>query len=236
MNHAAPIMCRVIDLETTGFPENEAAEIIEFGRYDVREAALGDGWTTLIKPRGPIPPETKAIHHITEEDVANAPEARDVWGLFFDGLGDGDVIVAHKAQFAMHFLGETGSRWRWIDTFKVARVVWPDAPGHSNQVLRYWLELPCDADEAWPPHRALPDACVTAHLLIRLMSEKTIEEMVKISTYPALAHKITFGKKHKGWAYADTPTDYLQWIRDQSDMDEDTKFSAGYWLKKRGAR
>ena len=40
---------------------------------------------------------------------------------------------------------------------------------------------------------------------------------------------MTFGK-HKGQRYDAAPRDYLEWIVNKSDMDEDTKFSAKYWL------
>ena len=60
----------VIDLETTG--TEPPAEIIEFGRVDV----VGDGsgaqverpMARLYRPLNGIPPETMAIHHITEAD------------------------------------------------------------------------------------------------------------------------------------------------------------------------
>jgi exodeoxyribonuclease X len=80
---------------------------------------------------------------------------------------------------------------------------------------------------------------VTAHLFIRLLAEKTPEEMALISEYPALLRVMNFGKYH-GQAMtfeqcaADDPK-YLRWIRDESSMNEDTKFSARYWLQKRGA-
>ena len=49
---------------------------------------------------------------------------------------------------------------------------------HSNQVLRYWLGLRLDADLAMPPHRAGPDAYVTAHLLLRMMALASVEQMI----------------------------------------------------------
>jgi len=233
-------LARVIDYETTGKPEDEGAEVIEMGAIDVR---LEDGvvldeteWGSFCAPRGPIPPETKAIHHITENDVRHEKPARDLWDELFEELEeDGSVtcLVAHRASFEQHFTPDMGLPW--ICTYKVARVVWPDAPGHSNQCLRYWLDLPCDPVRASPPHRAVPDAYVTAHLFARLLREKTVEEMVNISRYPALLRRITFGTKAKGQTYEEAPLDYLEWIRDQSSMDEDTKFSARYWIKKRTA-
>ncbi|MGX1353387.1 exodeoxyribonuclease X [Bradyrhizobium elkanii] len=229
---AADRIARIVDIETTGTQDDQDAEIIEFGKIDVDLAArkITKPWSTLIRPRGPIPAVTKAVHHITEADVADAPGARDVWDQFFEGMGEADVLVAHNAKFEQHFLA--GAQQPWVCTYKVARVVWPDAPTHSNQGLRYWLDLPVDPARASPPHRALPDAYVTAHLFVRLLAEKTVADMVHISKYPALLKVMNFGK-HKGTTFEAAPLDYLEWIRDKSEMDEDTKFTARYWAAKR---
>lgn len=226
-------IARVIDYETTGSPDEDHAEIIEFGRIDVdlTTRAISNPWSSLCCPRGPIPAVTKAVHHITEADVADAPYARDLWEPFYDGCGDNDILVAHNAAFERHF--HDGDGRCWIDTYKVARVVYPDAPKHSNQALRYLLDLPVERRLASPPHRALPDAYVTAHLLVEMLKHKTIDEMIHITKYPALLRRITFGTKAKGKTYEEAPIDYLEWIRDKSDMDEDTKFSARYWIAKR---
>lgn len=118
---------------------------------------------------------------------------------------------------------------------ELCHAVWPDAPTHTNQGLRYWRNLPVDRDLAQPPHRALPDAYVTAHLFVELMKHKTPQEMAKISEYPALLRVMNFGK-HKGMTFEAAPLDYLEWIRDKSDLNEDTKFSARYWIQKRTKR
>lgn len=228
-------MIRVIDYETTGTSEQPDAEIIEVGSYDVN----GDGssWlisspaTWLVRPRGPIPPEAMAVHHIAEADVANAPELREIIDGFLDGA---DICAAHNAKFEEHFTPYKGLRW--ICTYRCARIVWPDAPVHSNQGLRYWLGVDGDADFdrdlSMPPHRALPDAYVTAFILRRLLLERSVDDLLTYSRYPALLKIMNFGK-HKGMAFADAPADYLEWLRDKSDMNEDTKFSAKYWLQKR---
>lgn len=232
----APRIARVIDYETTGTQDDEHAEIIEFGRIDVDLASreIFNPWSSLACPRGSIQAVTKAVHHITEADVANAPQARSLWDKFYEGCGPLDYLVAHNAKFERHF--HNGDGRPWIDTYKVARVVWPDAPTHSNQGLRYWLNLTVDSARAQPPHRALPDAYVTAHIFVRLLDEKTPEQMAHISKYPALLRVITFGTKAKGQTYEEAPLDYLQWIANKSEMDEDTKFSARYWIRKRTGR
>ena len=83
-----------------------------------------------------------------------------------------------------------------------------------------------------PPHRALPDAYVTAHILSRLLKACSVEDMISISSKPALLSIVGFGK-HKGMKFADVPADYLEWIRDKSDVKEDVKFSAAHWLSVR---
>ena len=226
----APKIVRIWDCETTGEDPEQGAEIIELGRIDLDLATdkIGNAWTALAKPRGPIPPEVKAVHHITEAHLEDASSLSSLWGDFFDGCGEHDVLAAHNAKFEKSF--HHGNGREWICTYKSALVVWPDAPRHNNQALRYWLDI--DAEP--PPHRALPDAYVTARILRRLLREKTVAELVTISKYPALLHRINFGTKAKGLLYSEAPADYLEWIAFKSDMNEDTKFTAKYWLKKRG--
>ncbi len=236
------MFARVIDLESTGTPEDENPEVIEMGSYDVnigtRRVDTGTAWQTLCRPRGEIPAVAKAVHHITEEDVASAPDAREMWDQLLGAADDDgetpDYLVAHNAKFEQHFTPDNGTPW--ICTYRVARIVWPDAPGHSNQALRYWLDLDCDPRLSSPPHRALPDAYVTAHLFCRLLEHKTPDEMVTISKYPALIKAMNFGKyRGSGMTFEQCARDdpsYLEWIRDKSDMNEDTKFSAKYWLQK----
>ncbi len=224
---------RVIDYETTGVPEDAGAEVIELAYVDVDPDALAvtGKWQSFAKPVGPIPPQVKAVHHILEEDVAGAPAIRELWPLLFQGCAPQDILVAHNAAFEQHF--HKGDGRAWIDTYKCALVVWPDAPAHGNQVLRYWLNLDhatgFDRAAAMPPHRALPDAYVTAHVLIRLLQESTINDMLRLSAEPALLRRIGFGK-HKGMLFSEAPADYLRWIVDKAEFDPDVTATARYWL------
>jgi exodeoxyribonuclease X len=227
---------RVIDYETTGLPDNPGSEIIELCRIDVDilSKAIGNPWRSFALPKGPIPPEVKAVHHILEEEVAGAPAIADLWATFWEGCAEDDILAAHNASFEMHF--HSGDGRQWIDTYKCALTIWPDAPAHNNQTLRYWLGIDqsagFDREFAMPPHRALPDAYVTAHILVQLLSKCSVSELVTISEKPALLNKLNFGK-HRGVKFSDAPADYLQWIRDKSDLNEDIKFSAAYWLQRR---
>lgn len=229
----------VVDFETTGFPEDEGSEIIEAARLDVDLTADGfpviakSAWSTLCKPSGPIPPVTMAVHHIMDEDVADAPPRTHAYQKLAEGLTDDDVYVAHNAQFEQHFYSKRPQRW--ICTYRCALRAWPDAPAHTNQALRYWLKLPVDRKLADPAHRALPDCYVTAEILRLLLGMRPVERLVEISSQPALLVRCNFGK-HRGKTFkevADADPQYLQWIVEKSDMDSDTKFTARHYLRGR---
>jgi exodeoxyribonuclease X len=228
---------RVIDLETTG--TEPPAEIIEFGRADVVSHAGGveveKPMARLYRPLNGIPPETMAVHHITEADFTDdtpvcTPDRlrMAVWG----GKAP-DALVAHSSDFERQFVTEAVTdALPWICTYKVALRVWPEAPRHSNQVLRYWRGLNLDLDLAMPPHRAGPDAWVTAHLLADLLKVTTVEQMIAWTKEPKLMPNIPFGK-HRGTPWAEAPLDYLQWMVRQTDMDQDAVWNAQQELVRR---
>jgi len=229
---------RVLDTETTGIPTDEDRQaLVEVGRCDLSSAlVVGDPEAMLVNPRRPIPPEAKAVHHITDEDVAGAPPIDRA--LIWLGEGAPTLYAAHNADFDRQFFGTRDTPI--ICTYKVALRFWPDLPSHGNQFLRYYLELPVDRVKADPPHRAGPDSYVTAHLLARIMVEATArgistDRMLAWSKGPPLFHKVAFGK-HRGMLWQDLPSDYLRWILDKSDMDDNTKANAKHWLKQRNER
>lgn len=229
-------VARVFDLETTGLPDEEGAEVIEVGFYDVdlTDVAypVSEGWQSLCKPRGPIPPTTMAVHHITPADVENSPPLGEAWLALGAGMTPSDIYVAHNAKFEQAFY--TGRPQAWVCTYRCALRAWPEAPGHSNQVLRYWLGLDIDPARAQPPHRALPDAYVTAHILRRLLQMRPVSRLIEVSAEPALLPKVNFGK-HRGMKFAEVPRGYLEWVADQKDMDEDIRFTAKHYLKRKAA-
>ncbi len=192
---------RVIDLETTG---NNTADggVVEIGWQDV----IGDAETwqldgppqaTLINPGKPITPNTAAIHHIIDADVADAPGfQRAAPDILRAAPGPAPVaLAAHRAAFEQRWCTPnlTGGR-RWICTYKCALRLWPDAPTHSNQGLRYW-RMPADLDRATglPAHRAGPDAYVTAHHLRDMLALAGLPTLLAWSAEPALLVRVPFG-------------------------------------------
>ncbi len=231
------MILRVIDIETTGF--EAPAEIIEVGRvdvvYDGATYRVEDPVSVLFRPRCGIPPENMAVHHLTMADFANnmsvcTPHrlAEVLWGG-----GTPEVLVAHNAAFERRFITEADtSPLDWICTYKAAMRAWPEAPKHSNQVLRYWRGLDLDPALAMPPHRAGPDAFVTAHLLVDLLSVVSFSDILRWTEEPAFMPVIPFGK-HKGLPWSEVPVDYLQWIVGADDMDPDRIWHARQELGRR---
>lgn len=220
----------VIDIETTGL-DPEKDRIVEIAARSVEEdngnTYCFEDLQNLVNPGVPIPPENSAVHHIIDDDVANAETLEQIVSAYCpDSV---DYFVAHNARFEQSFLPSAlGFHQPWICTYRVAARLWPEAPSHSNQTLRYYLKLDVPRDIGMP-HRALPDCIVTAAILIKALSLATIEEMLQWSNEPVLKRTCTFGK-HAGTAWADVPKDYLRWILNNGSFDEDTTYTARHYL------
>ncbi len=208
---------RVVDFETTGA---EGSEVVEAGFVDVEQLdggwRIGEACTQLFRPLGVVGIQARAVHHITDVALQGAPlsSPEDVERYLTQGLSV-DAYVAHNAAFECSFLPRL-AKSAWICTAKTARRAWPQAPGYSNQVLRYWLELDLDPSVALPAHRAGPDAYVTAHILQNLLQTETVATLLEWTTQPAV---VSFGK-HKGRPWDEVPSAYLQWIMGEQGMSE----------------
>lgn len=230
------MILRVIDFETTG--EAPPAEIIEIGWCDVDtdQQCVSESGSQLFGAIGDIPPEALAVHHIGSGMLSGLPPCATADLAALTGariIGDDapTAIVAHFSDFESLWLTPALlGRIPMICTYKAALRVWPDAPKHSNQVLRYWLGLDLD-DRAMPPHRAAPDAFVTAHILLELLKHVGVEDLIAWTKEPRVMPRLTFGK-HRGSAWRDVPSDYLDWLL-RSEMDYDTKWNAQRELDRR---
>ncbi len=167
---------RVIDFETTDLPPN--AQVIEVGITDLKwegnSMSVGDPWSTYCNPNVPIAPGAKAVHHIEERDLFGHPHPVEVLVTIEGGnvpmslasLDHCDYIVAHNLKFEENFFTASVPT---ICTLKCARNLVPEAKQHTNQFLRYFLDLPVERAKATPAHAAGPDTYVTAHLLKHLL-------------------------------------------------------------------
>jgi len=227
---------RVLDFETTGKPGKNGAppvEIIEVGWCDVDAAqAVSKPVGFLVNPRMDISVEARAVHHLSSLDVAGGVSPQEARSAIMTGMQAGDMFAAHNAEFERALF--PGDPFPWICTMMCAKHLLTGAPAHSNQVLRYYLKLD-DAMEwpelSMPPHRAAPDAYVSAHLLQRLMKMAPVNELVVLTNTPFLQKTVMFGK-HYGQLWSDMDVGFLRWCLDpvRERIKEEDKFAARHWL------
>ena len=226
-------LLRVIDFETTGL--EASAEVVEVGWCDFQPETGDVGQArSFLCGVSAMPPETRAVHHIRLEDVAGRPRFnRALWveRAMNDGVA---AFAAHLAEYEALFL--TGSV-PLVCTYKAALRVWPDAPSHGLFALLYWLEdqglAAYSRRLAYPPHRAMPDAYATAHVLLAMYrAGMTSADLWRWSQLPRLLPRCTIGK-FRGRPWAEVEGGFLEWMTRQADMEEDLKWNAQQELDRR---
>ena len=227
---------RVIDLETAGAGPSDVCEIgwqdvvrTTDGRWRVNE----ERGALFINPGRPISPDTMAIHHILDAEVADAPFWKTAAPTILRPQGGVAALAAHRAAFEQRYCRPalTGGA-AWICTWKCALRAWPHLPRFSNQMLRY-LRMPegLDHDTGLPAHRAMPDAYVTAHHLRDLLNAATLEQLIAWSREPGLLPRVPAGPC-RGKAWADLALHDLNAFAE--DRDVDVRFSAQTEMRRRG--
>ena len=231
----------VIDTETTGL-DPVKDRVIEVAYVECTMFGIGNHASALFDPKITIPPAASAVHHLTDDDVRGMPEyGVGGFGRIIKTSTDAAVMVAHNAAFDGPFLQLTEPM---ICTMRLAQKLWHDLEcGYGNQVLRYHFKLKPPVEPGAAMHRALPDALVTATLLIHELNELfsrskdpasiTVEGLISWIAEPMLLTTCRFGK-HKGSNWSEIPRDYLQWIvRNMADADVDTLHTAKYYIENR---
>jgi len=225
-----PSIIRVIDLETTG-QAPPAHGVVEIGWQDValqpdgRWELEGEGGSRLVNPGRGIPPLTMAIHHIRDEDVADAPYWHDVARPILDPWPRRVALAAHRSSFEEQFCTPSLTRGAdWICTYKCALRLWSASPRFSNQFLRYWRNPEGLVHErGLPAHRAFPDAYVTAFHLRDLLAEASVAQLIAWTKEPALEPRVRYGPD-RGKEYSEIDDDALAAFL--TDRDPDIRFSA----------
>lgn len=241
----------VVDLETTGLDPAEDA-VIELARCDLLapadllgapdwgNAVVAAPMARLFEAGRAIPPESSAVHHLLPEDLAGRPRfaSASAWVWLFSPEGEPCAWAAHNAKFEIGWLAGGTGEVPWLCTWKCACRAWPEAPGHGNQVLRYWKKpAGLDRELAQPAHRAGPDAYVTAHLLRELLREHDLATLLQWSREPTLLPRVPFGRRPeeggaRGLPWDRVETSLLHWVLER-DFDENVIFTARHELERR---
>ncbi|MDD4318361.1 MAG: 3'-5' exonuclease [Victivallaceae bacterium] len=151
----------VFDLETTGMnPVRDRIVEIAAARIDCDGTVCR--FESLVNPRCSIPYSAIAVHHITDQMVADAPPFHEI-GLKFIDFASGSTLVAHNARFDLSFLQESLARsghelWKGktLDTLALMRKIYRGLPSYSLQNLRRQFNLQ-DTLEGMAAHRAGAD-------------------------------------------------------------------------------
>lgn len=207
------------DTETTGL-HKEKDKIIEIAAFEPEENRT---FVSFINPGCPIPAESTAITHITDEMVADAPGFKEVAEKFVAFCGDDPVLIAHNGDsFDMPFLAAEFRKvdlpfpnWRTLDTLKWSRKYRPDLPRHALQYLREAYGLPPNQ-----AHRALDDVMMLYDIFSRMTGDLPIETILELLSQKKKLTHMPFGK-HQGKALSDVPSDYLKWLKGSGALDKD---------------
>lgn len=225
----------VIDTETTGL-DPLRDRIVELAAVNSDHSEVAQ-FTALCDPGVKISLEAMACHHITEDMILERLKPDEVYSQMSNAMQitPETVFVAHNVQFDKGFISQLegcNPEQRWICTYVCAKHLWPEAPGFSNQMLRYWLCIEVDIPEGLYPHRALYDCIVTRGILERMLTLKTLEELVELTTIPIPPKLLETCQmtKYRGVLWKDVPRDYLRWILTKTDFDADTLHTARYYL------
>lgn len=179
----------VVDLETTGHTPARGDQIIEIGMVKVVNFKIVDQYKTYVKPDHDIPTFITNLTGITNEQVAKAPQFKEIAGDILAFCGKDSYFVGHHVEFDLGFLnyalqehGMNPISNRILDTVELARILVPRAPGYKLSQLAEFFHI-----EHINPHRALSDAYVTAEILIKLLEKagelpaETLEHLYKLS-------------------------------------------------------
>lgn len=172
-----------LDTETTGL--DRLAEIVEIAIVDDSGQVL---LNSLVRPTCPISPEAQAIHGISIEHLADAPNFADLYDQLTQLLRDRTLAI-YNAHFDLSRLRASAFAHDLKDDFDMI-------PFDSECIMQMfaayygdwdprrrsyrWQSLAnaaraCGAKSEGTPHRALYDAQITRQVLLH-MAAQPVEE------------------------------------------------------------
>ncbi|RLZ09333.1 3'-5' exonuclease [Acinetobacter sp. 2JN-4] len=213
----------ILDTEThtlNGLPIEIAYAPIEIenGKLSLDKKKIFD---QLYQVGQPISFAAMAVHHILESDLIDQPFYNT-----FQLPEQTTYIIGHNVDYDVTAIAKCGvdtSKLKPICTLALARRVWEDAEAHNISALIYLIAKGSDKAREMlkGAHRADADIILTANILMHIIHQldiQNIEQLYLASEEARIPKTITFGK-HKGTAIQDLPSDYIQWLLRQDDLD-----------------
>ncbi len=158
----------VLDTETTGLRAYKGDEVLSLGAVVIENGRIQKEQTfyQVVNPGRAVPKKITKLTGITEEMVQNKPDLTTVLNDFVS-WADHSVLVGHVLNFDLtfinkHLLTHCGTKLRhsYIDTYKMAKCIFPCLRSYSLEDLCAYLSITCAKR-----HHALNDAISAARLL-----------------------------------------------------------------------
>jgi len=157
----------ILDTETTGLSVEAGHRIIEIGAVEIVDRRMtGNNYQTYLNPKRSIDPGSIAVHGITNDDVADKPEFKEVMQEFLSFIQDTELLI-HNAPFDTAFINHEFSLAGYKkkiedlceikDTLPIARKT---HPGKRNS-----LDALCSRYNVDKSNRELHGALIDAKLL-----------------------------------------------------------------------
>ena len=211
----------ILDTETTGVNEPHATQIswvaVDFKANQLKKigVAFGDDFN----PLKPISYGAMATTGVCDEDIANCKPHTS-----FELPKNLEYIIGHNIDFDCQVLVNANcdvSKLKRICTLALSRKYFPDMDSHTLLAMLYLLNYKVAREFVDKGHNAMYDVYFTYCILEQICSRvgiTSLEQLYKLSEQARVPEFIGFGK-HKGMAIKDLPSDYVNWLLRQPDID-----------------
>ncbi|RYL92982.1 PolC-type DNA polymerase III [Sporolactobacillus sp. THM19-2] len=161
----------VFDVETTGLSAVYDT-IIELAAVKMKNGEVLDKFDKFANPHHPLPRKIIELTSITDEMLADAPDAGEIIKEFRAFAGD-SILVAHNATFDMGFINNGYKKLGFekaanpvIDTLELGRFLYPTFKNHKLDTLCKAFHI-----ELTHHHRAIYDTEATAYLAWKMIKD-----------------------------------------------------------------
>jgi len=225
----------VLDCETTGMTN---ARIVELGFQRFVADGMNREYRTLVNPEMPIPERATEIHHITDEDVRDAPTFRQLAPHLVKGFTDCD-FAGKSVRFDLRVTADEMQRVGQVWSYADANIICVDRLEQLGEprdlTSLYKRRTGKDLVDA---HTALNDVRATTEVLVA-----QLQQFTKLPRDLSMLHRlqwpdwasangkfrfnaegqpiVTFGK-HRDKPMNQVDRGYYEWIL-KSEFDEETK-------------
>ena len=206
----------IIDTETTGLDPVIKAVEVAWIVIDEDTNVL-DEQVHRVNPYRPISEGARAIHGISNEDVALCPTIESVVGL----LPQPFVAIGHIVDFDLRVLGPYIEFTGKVCTCALSRKWLKNTTNHKLATLQKELKLSEQLS-----HSALGD-CRTALEVLRIvikLSGRKLPQLVELESVPKMLQCMPFGM-HKGKPFTNVPRPYREWLLKQTDLPKDLRYT-----------